>query len=590
MQTAETTGLSVSDAQQPKGLIERIRNGWGALTTRKPQASLIPNVPKQPGYFPPSMQAVEYSGRLVDIKMKATERGRLAELHMENVFETIRVWGPVGEHLHQELLRASKDNQTLNISLKGEREWEPYEDGEAILLSEIHHPELTAEPQLEAAHPQSLTFLETAEVLGLGKNGCTLSPAEKQEALALLEKQLLTGPLESSFLGDRYLHDSIATTGFLLHVAPAVVEGNPDGVSLQFAGEGRCFHLAEGKASSQVMELWAKSKQDNKPCFVTIDIGSRLETSHFTRLRAKSASAADIGNCIDNYGNFRLKQFNPRWGTPERIPVQPETERAEYGRKRLPLDAVVNARSERKQQQNQEPQPPTVTPERLAIKGYIAKEPQLRHAPDGTPYLRIHVGANEILSDGKPKRPDADLWHSAVIYGKQAQALKAHPVGTLVALAGDRVLTQRESAGKTIVLSSIVNPTIELLPTQKSVSIEATGTVTLPPNIQYNADGVPFVKALIAADQVKIAELSKDISQSVNRWHSAVFTGADAFAFAAEASQGCRLKVAGDHTTVAWSQDGERFTSSEIRNPTFTVLAQAKTVTPSRCRGEELSR
>jgi single-strand DNA-binding protein len=57
---------------------------------------------------------------------------------------------------------------------------------------------------------------------------------------------------------------------------------------------------------------------------------------------------------------------------------------------------------------------------RIVIAGYVAKKPELRHLPSGTPVANVRVGESVRYADGSEETGELANWHSLSFYGKLA--------------------------------------------------------------------------------------------------------------------------------------------------------------------------
>lgn len=299
-------------------------------------------------------------------------------------------------------------------------------------------------------------------------------------------------------------------------------------------------------------------------------------------------------------GRLWGKLKGPQLPAQERPPAQEDSaktepgayeRKAEIGRKRLPLAAVSEERSKQPIALPPPPTPPDVRPEHVLIKGYVAKDPVLKER-QGIPYVRIHIGATAMTSDGRLQDHNVDKWHSTVFFGKEAREM-AHRLsaGTKITVEGDRLLSQHKSeGGRELHRSNIVNQRLEVAKEQELPRVEVSGKVAVQPALQAK-DGRLFTKVLLEASSVEVNGVAKSCRTSGERWQTAIFQGEAAKEVVARAARGTTVQIRGDLTTVAWSQDGQRFTSNEIRNSTFVVLEQARqTPAQGRERTEERSR
>lgn len=236
----------------------------------------------------------------------------------------------------------------------------------------------------------------------------------------------------------------------------------------------------------------------------------------------------------------------------------------------------------------QEPQqPPTVKPERLEIEGYVARQPRLK-TKNGIPYVRLHIGATSLKSDGHPKDPELDKWHSVVVFGREAHERSKLQPGERVAVAGDRIFSEKSLGAQKEVVSHIVNPHLSSIEKLKEpTTLKAKGEVFREPALLATDDGRAYTRVLIYADMMKQEGESKTLC---TRWHTAVFWDSQAKEVAETIKKGAKVEVEGKLVTVAWKQDGQMFEGQEIRNPSLKLLETGKAHQPARAKEAELLR
>lgn len=123
---------------------------------------------------------------------------------------------------------------------------------------------------------------------------------------------------------------------------------------------------------------------------------------------------------------------------------------------------------------------------------------------------------------------------------------------------------------------------------QQLPTIEVNGKVAVKPILQAHSDGRMFAKVLLEVNSVSID--GQPCTSANDKRHAVVFQDAKAQEAVKALDRGTTIGVRGDLITIAWSQDGQRFTSNEIRNASFNVLEQAVQVRPPMTRHGGLSR
>ena len=87
---------------------------------------------------------------------------------------------------------------------------------------------------------------------------------------------------------------------------------------------------------------------------------------------------------------------------------------------------------------------------RVVIAGYVAKKPEVRRLPSGTPVANVRVGERVRYADGSGEtREELTNWHSLSFYGKLADIAQALKKGDNVHVDGrieQRQLIARDSS------------------------------------------------------------------------------------------------------------------------------------------------
>lgn len=214
-------------------------------------------------------------------------------------------------------------------------------------------------------------------------------------------------------------------------------------------------------------------------------------------------------------------------------------------------------------------------PQTVVIRGYVSEQPELKETDQWISYVRLHIAANEIVCDGEKRDPKTDMWHSVVFFGRRAHELCKLHIGDRVRLRGDRLMATENKGRWVVLVSSIINPLLERLPTDKPSSIETEGWVFVEPKLQRYKDGTCFVRVMIEAESVRVQGKVKDASHADHRWQFAIFLDEKAETFVSIAKMGAKVQIKGDLTFLPWVQPGERFSTNEIRNATFTLITPA---------------
>ena len=60
---------------------------------------------------------------------------------------------------------------------------------------------------------------------------------------------------------------------------------------------------------------------------------------------------------------------------------------------------------------------------RVILMGNLGADPELRHAPNGTPILSLRLATNESFVDKNKTVQERTEWHQVVVFGPRAEAL-----------------------------------------------------------------------------------------------------------------------------------------------------------------------
>jgi single-stranded DNA-binding protein len=211
----------------------------------------------------------------------------------------------------------------------------------------------------------------------------------------------------------------------------------------------------------------------------------------------------------------------------------------------------------------------------VLIRGYISEQPVLKQTDQGIDYVRLHIAANEIVCEGEKRDPQTDRWHSVVFFGRRAQEMCKLLIGDRVRLRGDRLLATESKGRWLVVVSNIINPVLERLPADKPSSIETEGWVFVEPKLQRYKDGTCFVRVMLEAESVRVQGKLRDANHADHRWQFAIFLDQQAENLVATAKMGAKVRVTGDLTFLPWVAPGQRFSTNEIRNASFTLITPA---------------
>lgn len=199
---------------------------------------------------------------------------------------------------------------------------------------------------------------------------------------------------------------------------------------------------------------------------------------------------------------------------------------------------------------------PTVVPERIELKGFLAATPKLRTNGE-IPYLKLQIGARELSIDGKPIGPASDKWHQITLLGKAAKEHAALQVGDEVAVSGSRLLSINRRGDK---VSNIVDPSFKVLEKEMGQLVVARGSVQREPQLLSTPDGRVFARIMILADS-----LESRGPAALSKWQIGVFWD-DAARDVLKVRKGDKVELSGQLTKVSWKQEGQQFDSFELRN------------------------
>ena len=80
---------------------------------------------------------------------------------------------------------------------------------------------------------------------------------------------------------------------------------------------------------------------------------------------------------------------------------------------------------------------------RIAIVGYLGRDPELRYTPDGTPVCNFSVATTERRKDKSGEPQELTTWFQVALFGRQAENVKEYlSKGSHVWLEGSLTLNQ----------------------------------------------------------------------------------------------------------------------------------------------------
>ena len=81
---------------------------------------------------------------------------------------------------------------------------------------------------------------------------------------------------------------------------------------------------------------------------------------------------------------------------------------------------------------------------RIAIVGYLGRDPELRYTPDGTPVCNFSIATTERRKDKSGELQELTTWFQVALFGRQAENVKEYlSKGSHVWLEGSLTLNQR---------------------------------------------------------------------------------------------------------------------------------------------------
>src|SRR5262249_12386531 len=80
---------------------------------------------------------------------------------------------------------------------------------------------------------------------------------------------------------------------------------------------------------------------------------------------------------------------------------------------------------------------------KIAIVGYLGRDPELRYTPDGTPVCNFSVATTERRKDKSGEPQELTTWFQVALFGRQAESVKEYlSKGSNVWLEGSLTLNQ----------------------------------------------------------------------------------------------------------------------------------------------------
>ena len=219
--------------------------------------------------------------------------------------------------------------------------------------------------------------------------------------------------------------------------------------------------------------------------------------------------------------------------------------------------------------------------ERIAVRGFVTRDPELSRTERGKLYTRINIAADQVSIGDVKVSAQENRFHSVVYWGVDAvdkvDQLKA---GAEVSASGEHVLRQFEGLDGTMKVSSEIHRpelTLEKAPREKvqGVPIEMKGEVLYMPELRATARQSFYTTITIRPDNG--GEMVR-----------AAFFGDDAVKFARSLQKGAQVEVKGELVEKEYTnRQGVQTKALEIQKASMRTLEQARGAERPREREEQ---
>jgi len=128
---------------------------------------------------------------------------------------------------------------------------------------------------------------------------------------------------------------------------------------------------------------------------------------------------------------------------------------------------------------------------KIAIVGYLGRDPELRFTPEGTPVCNFSVATTEKRKDRSGELQDVTTWFQVALFGRRAEVAKEYlSKGSQVWLEGSLTLNQwTDNEGATRASLEVRATDIKFLSSSGEKASAATATARATSSID---DDVPF--------------------------------------------------------------------------------------------------
>ena len=131
---------------------------------------------------------------------------------------------------------------------------------------------------------------------------------------------------------------------------------------------------------------------------------------------------------------------------------------------------------------------------RIAIVGYLGREPELRYTPEGTPVCNFSVATTERRKDKTGELQETTTWFQVAVFGRQAENAKEYlNKGSHVWLEGPLALNQwTDREGATRGTLEVRASYIRFLSSGERTAAAAANEATTTDTTETVGEEVPF--------------------------------------------------------------------------------------------------
>lgn len=131
---------------------------------------------------------------------------------------------------------------------------------------------------------------------------------------------------------------------------------------------------------------------------------------------------------------------------------------------------------------------------KIAIVGYLGRDPELRYTPQGTPVCNFSVATTEKRKNSAGELQEITTWFQVAFFGRQAEVIKEYmSKGSQVWLQGSLTLNQwTDKEGATRGSLEVRGSDIKFLSPAGEKATAATAAIATAPPADTSEEEIPF--------------------------------------------------------------------------------------------------